>query len=121
MAPLDCTTTFTHQDAEGFDRNLLVLTEKGNGPQYFFDEFASRTHWTDGKGGVSDKLYMDFNMDRMNSYNGEVNTLNVQQRITYGMSMDSYCLTRLPTYWSVREETEVTTSITGGNLTFLTN
>lgn len=39
----------------------------------------------------------------------------------YGMGLGSYCLTRLPNYWDVRDETEVTTSIEGGNLTYLTD
>lgn len=63
---------------------------------------------------------MNYNMDEMTLFSGEVHTLNVRQRVTYGMSVNSYCLIRIPTYWTVREETVVTTSITGGNLTYIT-
>lgn len=122
VAPLSCTGTFSQTDAEGYTRTLLTLSESSNGPQYFYETAAAnqRIHYTSG-----DKLYMNYNMLDFEFNNGEEGIITIRQRMRYGMGQDSWCLVRIPTYWEIVEDTEVTTSSAWetdyGNMTEITH
>lgn len=134
----DCTATFYQRTQQTWTRKLLTITQSDNGPRYIYDTL-DRDYMRPGNTGSSpstngidgayvsphnpNKKYVNYK-ENFQFQNGlgdgdSLDEIIIQQRMLYGMGADSWCLTRLPKFFSPTGESNMESS--KGNLTEVTS